>query len=541
MFKILVTDNLSSQALQRLDMADDVGYDVVHRPPPDELRRIIRDYDAIIIRSSARVSADLLAAAPKLRVVGRAGVGLDNVDIDAASLRGVIVMNTPGANTVATAEHTLAMLLALCRHIPQADHSMRDGDWARSKFLGVQLYGKNLGVVGLGRIGARVAQRAQAFGMTVVAFDPYINRELARDLKVELVTLEELLSRSDFITLHAALTPDTTALINAERIARMKPGVRLVNCARGALVDEDALLDGLRSGHIAGAALDVFSDEPLPDDNPLRALTNVVLTPHLAASTEEAQRDVGTQIVDQVLDALRGVDFRNAVNVPVADPAVFREIRPFLLLAEKLGGLQMQLSEGPIMRVEVEFQGEQIAEHAKALTVALLRGLLDPICDMPVNYINSPHLAMQRGISVSETRGLLVTQYANLVSCRVFWDAGERLVSGSLLGRELPRLIQIDDFRMDAQLEGIILVLESEDVPGVIGRVGTVLGASAINIAEWRLGRTGAGGQALSFINLDSPAPPELLAELQNLNGVTGVRQLRCSAADGLSSRQASP
>jgi D-3-phosphoglycerate dehydrogenase len=532
MLRVLVTDDLSPQALEHLEMADDVEYDVVRRPPPDELRRIIPEYDAVIIRSSSRIDAGVLASAPKLRVVGRAGVGLDNVDIDEASLRGIIVMNTPGANTVATAEHTMAMLLALCRNIPQADRSMRDGEWARSRYTGVQLYGKVLGVVGLGRIGARVAQRAQAFGMVVLAHDPYLNQELAHEMNVQLVTLEELLSRSDFITLHAALTSDTANMIDAERIASMKPGVRLVNCARGGLVEEDALLDGLRSGHIAGAALDVFVDEPLAGDHPLRTLGNVVLTPHLAASTVEAQRDVGTQIADQVLDALRGVDYRNAVNVPVADPTVFREIRPFLELAEKLGGLQMQLSEGPINRMDVEFQGEQIAEHGKALTVALLRGLLDPICDMPVNYINSPHLALQRGISVSETRGLFASRYANQVSCRVFWNGGERLVCGSLLGRESPRLVQIDNFRMDAQLEGIILVLQSRDVPGVIGRVGTVLGARGINIAEWRLGRTSVGGDALSFINLDTPAPAELLVELRKLEGVMGVRQVECGSYD---------
>jgi D-3-phosphoglycerate dehydrogenase len=529
MFNILITDKLSPQALEHLDAANDAKYEEVYRPAPEKLREIIPEYDAVIIRSSARVDADLLAVASKLRVVGRAGVGLDNVDIDAASLRGVIVMNTPGANTIATAEHTLAMLLSLCRHVPQADGSLRTGEWARSRFQGVQLYGKILGVVGLGRIGARVAQRAQAFGMTIIAFDPYISDEVARELNVELVKVGELMSRSDFITLHAALTPDTRGVINAERISQMKPGVRLVNCARGALVDEAALVDALRSGHIAGAALDVFVDEPLPADSPLRELPNVVLTPHLAASTLEAQRDVGTQIVDQVLDALRGDDFRNAVNVPVADASIFRELRPFLLLAEKLGGLQMQLSEGPVKRVEVEFQGELVADHSKALTVALLRGLLDPITDTPVNYINSPHLALQRGISVSETRGLLTSPYANLVTCRVGWDGGERLVSGSLLGREYPRVVQIDDFRMDARLEGVILVMESLDVPGVIGRVGTVLGARSINIAEWRLGRSGVGKEALSFINLDSEAPAEALEELAQLEGVMGVRQVQCS------------
>jgi D-3-phosphoglycerate dehydrogenase len=527
MYRILITDHLSPQALERLEAAEDIDFDVVRRPTPEVLRQIIPPYHALIIRSSVRVDAEVLAVTAQLQVIGRAGVGLDNVDIDAASLRGVIVMNTPGANTIATAEHTVAMLLALCRHVPQADASVRASQWARGQFLGVQLYRKTLGIVGLGRVGAQVARRTRAFGMTVIAFDPYISDDVARDLNVTLVDLDELLARSDFIALHTALTPETRTLINAQAIARMKPGVRLVNCARGALVDEAALLDALRSGHVAGAALDVYADEPPAADSPLRALPNVVLTPHIAASTVEAQRDVGTQIVDQVLAALRGEDFRNAVNMPVVDAGVFRLLSPYLLLAEKLGSLQMQLSEGRIKRVEVEFQGEEVADHVKPLTVALLKGLLDPITDTPVNYISAPHLAMQRGISMSETRGLPTPNYANLLSCRVLWDEGERLVSGSLLGHEFPRVVQIDSFRIDAQPEGIILVMESMDVPGVIGRVGTLLGARDINIAEWRLGRIALGGQALSFINLDSPASSQVLGELVQLEGVTRVRQVR--------------
>jgi len=526
MHNILITDDLSPEALERLETAEDASFDVIRRPSLEQLRRIVSDYDAVIIRSSVRVDADLLAFASRLKVIGRAGMGLDNVDIDAASLRGVIVMNTPGANTIATAEHALAMLLALCRHVPQADASVRDGKWTRSQFLGVQLYRKTLGVVGLGRIGAQVARRTQAFGMTVIAFDPYISDDVARELNVTLVDLDELLARSDFITLHTALTSETQDMIDAQAIARMKTGVRLVNCARGGLVDEAALADALRSGHIAGAALDVFVGEPLSSGSPLRTLPNVILTPHIAASTVEAQHDVGTQIVDQVLAALRGKDFRNAVNMPVLDAGVFQVLKPYLLLAEKLGSLQMQLSEGRIKRVEVEFQGEEVSAHVKPLTVALLKGLLDPITDTPVNHISAPHLAMQRGISVSETRGLPTPNYANLLSCRVLWGDGERLVSGSLLGHEFPRVVQIDTFRIDAPPEGIILVMESTDVPGVIGRVGTLLGARGINIAEWRLGRIAPGGQALSFINLDSPAPSGVLAELVQLQGVNRVRQV---------------
>jgi D-3-phosphoglycerate dehydrogenase len=530
-YKILVTDELSPQAMEQLDAAPEADYDMIVSPSQEELRAIITTYDAIIIRSSVKINAQLLEHAPHLKVIGRAGVGLDNVDVDAASLRGIIVLNTPGANTIATAEHTMAMLLAVCRHIPQADYSIRDKQWSRGRFLGVQLYHKTLGIVGLGRIGAQVARRAQSFGMQVTAYDPFISQEVARELNVNLVNLDELLAGSDFISLNVALTADTQNLINPDTIARMKPGVRLVNCARGALVDEAALANALEIGQIAAAALDVFKDEPLPDGSPLRDLPSVILTPHIAASTIEAQRDVGSQVVDQVLAALRAEDFRNVVNMPVTDANVFKELRPFLNLAEKLGSLQMQLAEGPLKRIEVEFQGEEVNDYVKPLTVALLKGLLDTITDMPVNYISAPHLALQRGISVTQTRGLPSLNYANLIKCHVTWDGGKRLISGSLLGRESPRIVQIDDFELDAQPEGIILVMKSIDMPGVVGQVATLLGEHDINIAEWRMGRTALEYNSqtsvnLSFINLDLPTEPDVLAELTRLERVISVQQI---------------
>ncbi len=530
-YKILITDELSPQALEQLATAEDVTFDTVYRPSPEKLLEIIPNYDGLIIRSSVKVDAELLANASQLKVIGRGGVGLDNVDIDAASLQGIVVLNTPGANTMATAEHTMAMLLALCRHIPQADQSIRGKQWTRGKFMGVQLYRKTLGIVGLGRIGSQVAQRARSFGMEVIAYDPYINDELARELRVSLVDFDELISRADFITLNVALTPETKHLINAGSIARMKPDVRLVNCARGGLVDETALVEALRTGRIAGAALDVYAYEPLSPESPLRDLSNVILTPHIAAGTIEAQRDVGTQVADRVLTALRGEDFRTAINMPVANVGVFKELRPYLQLAEKLGNLQMKLAEGRIKRVEIELQGDNIANHVKALTVALLKGLLDPITDTPVNYISAPHRAMQRGISVTETKGLPAPTYANLLTCRVHWDGGGRLVSGSLLGLESPRVVQIDGFQLDAQPEGIILVMESIDVPGVVGQIATLLGKHNINIAEWRMGRTDSSDIDLptinlSFINLDTPASPEALTQLTELEKVINVRQI---------------
>lgn len=530
-YKILVTDDLSPQAIELLETAPDLVYDIVFRPSQEQLRQIIADYDGVIIRSSVKIDQDIIDNATNLKVVGRGGVGLDNVDISAASLRGVVVLNTPGANTIATAEHTMAMLLTVCRHIPQADHSLRSREWSRKKFLGVQLYRKTLGIVGLGRIGGQVARRAQSFGMTVIAYDPFISDEIARELKVKLVEFDELLTQSDFITLNVASTPETKNMINHETIARMKPGIRLVNCARGVLVDEVALVEALQSGQIAGAALDVFSQEPLVENSPLRDLPNVVLTPHIAASTVEAQDDVGMQVVSRVLSALRGDDFRSAVNMPVANVEVFKEIAPYLKLAEKLGNIQMQLAEGRVKRVEVEFQGDEVSDHVKPLTVALLKGMLDAVMDTPVNYISAPHLAMQRGISVTETKGLPEQNYANLLKCEVIWDGGERFISGSLLGNESPRVVQIDDFKLDATLEGIILVMESKDVPGVVGQVATLLGQHNLNIAEWRMGRAAPWDGSptsinISFINLDMMAPPEVLKELGQLERVLKVTQI---------------
>jgi D-3-phosphoglycerate dehydrogenase len=526
MYRILVTDALSPQALELLQAASDTRFDVLERSTQEELLARVASYDALLIRSSVRINAEVLAAANNLKVIGRAGVGLDNVDIQEASRRGVIVMNTPGANTISTAEHAVALLLSLVRHIPQAQASILSGTWKRSAFMGVQLHGKTLGIIGLGRVGAHVAHLALALGMRVLAFDPYISEALARERKITLVSLDDLFAQADFITLHTVLTPETRGMINTETIARMKPGVCIVNAARGELVDDAALVEALKSGRVAGAAFDTYAQEPLPADSPLRTLPNVVLTPHIAASTVEAQDDAGTQVVEQVLAALRGEDFKNAVNMPVADAAILKELRPYLLLAERMGSLQIQLAPRPITQIEVEVRGDSVAEAVKPLTVAVLKGVLSTITDTPVNYVNAYHLARERGIRITETRGEVASSYANMVSCRVTWNGGERTVSGSLLGEEAPRVVQIDAFRLDANLEGILLVMESVDKPGVISRVSTLLAANDLNIAEWRLGRIAPGSEVLSFVNLDSPASAEVLAGIVKLEGVVNVKQI---------------
>jgi D-3-phosphoglycerate dehydrogenase len=362
--------------------------------------------------------------------------------------------------------------------------------------------------------------------MEVLTYDPYLSDEAAQDLKVKRVDLAELYARSDFIALHAALTAQTEHIIDAGAIAQMKPGVRLINTARGSLIDETALVEGLRSGQIAGVALDVFAEEPLPPDSPLRDLDNVILTPHLAASTVEAQQDVGTQIVEQMLDALRGLDFRNAINMPVVDAKLMKQLRPFLALAEKVGSLQTQLAEDAIQRVEVELKGEEIGDHIKPITVAILKGLLEPILFGGVNYINAPHLARQRGIVISQTSGLPTLDYPNLISCRVAWTGGSRTVAATLFSDDEPRLVQIDGYRVDVRPEGTILVTRSHDRPGFIGRVGTLLGELGINIATWRTGRDQPGGLAISFISVDSDVPDKVIDILSDFELVMKITKV---------------
>jgi D-3-phosphoglycerate dehydrogenase len=379
----------------------------------------------------------------------------------------------------------------------------------------------------MGRIGSMVARRCQAFEMEVLTYDPYLSDEVALDLKVKPVSLPELFAKSDFIALHAALTSHTEKVINTEAISQMKKGVRLVNTARGALIDEEALIEGLRSGKIAGAALDVFTEEPLSPESELLTMDNVIVTPHLAASTIEAQRDVGTQVVIQMLDALRGSDFRNAINMPIMDANLLRELHPFLRLAEKVGSLQTQLAEKAIQRVEVEIKGEEITEHIKAITVAILKGLLEPVLHQPINYINAPHLAQERGIVVSQTRGLLTPDYPNLISCRVEWKGGSRTIAATLFNHDEPRLVQIDGYRVDVRPEGTILVTHSQDLPGFIGRVGTLLGQHQINIATWRTGRSAPGGRAISFISVDSDIPETVMQALRQIELILKAQKVK--------------
>jgi D-3-phosphoglycerate dehydrogenase len=527
MYRILVSDKLGAAALDKLKEYADVTVDVKTGLSRDELLHIIPEYDALIVRSGTQVTAEVLAAGKKLRVVGRAGVGVDNIDVKSATMNGIVVMNTPGANSMATAELTMGLMMAVSRNIPQAHASLGAGEWRRGDFVGSQLYRKTLGIIGFGRVGKLVAERAKAFGMEVLAYDPIALEETAREMGVLLVELDELLSQSDYVTLHAALTPDTAKMINAETINQMKDGAILINAARGKLVDEEALAEALKSGKLAAAAVDVYSTEPPPAANPLLSLPNVVHIPHLGASTREAERDVGIQIANQVVSALRGADFSYAVNMPFQVEGGFAAVRPYLVLAETLGRLQAGLADKPIKRVEVEAHGDVVGGLVRAVGAGLLKGLVESRSPVPVNYINAPTLAHELGITTTQTVGLNDLDYPNLVACRALWDGGERMLAGVLFGGSEPRVVQVDDYRLEARPEGIVLVMQNKDVPGVIGHVGTLLADHGVNIGEWRLGRNKPGGEALSFINLDSEPSEAVLEGLRKIDAVTQVKVVR--------------
>jgi D-3-phosphoglycerate dehydrogenase len=522
-YRILITDKLGEIGLELLDSADDVSYEQKINLATETLMKEIGHYDALIVRSGTKVDKKLIKAGTRLKVIGRAGIGVDNVDVEAATERGILVMNTPQANSVATAEHTMALILAIGRQLPAAHASLLAGEWRRADFVGRQLYRKTLGIIGFGRIGRLVAGRALSFGMEVIAYDPFVSEKIARELGVILVDLDDLLENADFITLHTLLTTETRGIIDAANISKMKDGVVLINSARGALVDEQALEQALRSGKVKAAALDVFSNEP-PINNPLIGMDNVIHTPHLAASTFEAQRDVASQIVAQVIDALRGTDFRNAINLPFAAGPDYKATLPHLNLAEKLGMIQVALAPSQIRRVEIEIRGDLADRLVRPVAAALLKGLLFDFLSDEVNYINAPVRAEEAGISIAQTKGIGATDYPNLIACLAKWDGGERLISGTLFGSVRPRIVQVDDYFVDVNPEGILLAMSNQDVPGVIGEAGTIFAENDVNIGEWRMGRHHPGGQALSVISLDNEPQQDVLDQLKAINGVTDVR-----------------
>jgi D-3-phosphoglycerate dehydrogenase len=494
---------------------------------PAELPERIAECDGLIVRSRTKVTAAALERASRLRVIGRAGIGVDNIDVEAATKRGVVVMNTPGGSNVTTAEHAIAMMLALARNIPQAAAAVRAGQWPRDRWMGTEVCNKVLGVVGLGNIGAIVAERALGLRMKVVAHDPFVTAEAAARLRVELVSLDELLERADFVSVHVPLIPETRGLLGRERLARLRRGARIINCARGGIVDEDALLAAIRDGHIAGAALDVLVDEPPKPGHPLLALDQVICTPHLGASTDEAQVNVAAAIVHQVAEFLCRGSVQNAVNAPSLSPEVLQVLRPYLVLAEKLGSLAAQRLTEPAHDVTVQASGEAAEREIRALTTAVLRGLLSHMLGASVNYVNAPAIARDRGIRVIESRTPQASDYLNALQVDVRTPSRTLVFAGAVFGAGTVRLTRIDDFRMEAVPEGYILLLHNRDVPGVVGAVGTLLGERGINIAGIELGRERVGGMALSLIHVDDPVPPDVLAALRRLPQIVSAEQLR--------------
>jgi len=524
-YKVLVTDGVAPEGLAVLKEAPDVELDIRPKISPEELLAIIPDYDALIVRSATKVTSAVLERARKLKIIGRAGVGVDNIDVRAATARGIIVANAPGGNTIAAAEHTMGMMLALARNIPEANARLKAGIWDKDSLVGVELRHKVLGVVGIGRVGSEVAKRALAMEMEVIAYDPYIPAERVKELGVQMVSLDTLLRRADFITIHIPLSKENYHLLNEEAFAKMKPGVRIINCARGGIIDEAALYVALKEGKVAGAALDVFEQEPLTQ-SPLFALPNVVVTPHLGASTVEAQRGVARVIAEEILVALRGGFVRNAVNVPFVRPEVLAEIGPFVGLAEKLGRFAAQLVSGRIDLVEVSYSGEIARHDVSLLTTAVLKGVLSVALQEAVNFVNANEVAKKRGIRTTETRRGEEEDYVSLITVRVVAPEGERTVAGTLQRGKEPRVVAIDGYRVDTPLEGHMLFIPHMDRPRIIGRVGNLIGAQDINIAAMQVGRKVIGGPAVMLLAVDSPVPEETLKEIAKVDGIMGVKMV---------------
>ena len=524
--KVLISDPISQRGVNAL--AEGGQLDVTFKPglPHDELLKIIPEYSALVVRSQTKVSADVIAAAKNLKAVGRAGVGVDNVDLDAATKRGIVVMNTPGGNTVSTAEHAFSLLVSLTRKIPMADASMKAGKWDRKSFEGSELHGKTLAIFGMGRIGTEVAKRALAFGMRVLAYDPYLSEARANSLQVELVeNLDDAIPLADFITLHMPLTSETRHMLNAERFAKMKKGARVINCARGGLLDETALAAELSSGHLAGAALDVYESEPLPAESPLRSAPNIVFTPHLGASTAEAQEGVGIEIARAIRAILLDGTINNAVNAPSVDAKTLAVLGPYLRLGESLGRFVAQLAPKRCGTLHIVFGGKASEIETTPVSRSILKGFLTHISGDAVNEVNAPGLAKNLGLQIVESKVSDSGDFSDLIQVTAEDGAGKATVAGTFFGHK-PRVVRVNGRHIEAQPNGVLLVLENKDRPGMVGHVGTMLAKHNINIARMSLGRDQAGGTALTILSLDSVPDQKVLTELCADPDITSARVL---------------
>ena len=524
--KVIVADKISERGVELLKKSS-LNTVVTTK---ETISAELAEADALIVRSATRVTKDLLEKAPKLRAVGRAGVGVDNIDLPEATKRGVLVMSTPGGNAVSVAEHTFALMLALARQVPKVDAGLREGRWEKSS-SGTELRGKTLGLIGLGRIGGEVARRAEAFDMRIIAYDPYISEGAAKELQVELVNLDRLLSESDFISLHTALSPATQNMINAKSIAKMKKSARIVNAARGELIDEAALAEALKGGRLAGAALDVFVEEP-PKNSPLIGLPNVIGTPHIAGSTAEAQEEVGTQVAVQIRDYLTEGIIRNAVNLPALSADQYRRVRPYLELAERLGSFVSQAAASRPERIRIRYAGEVAEVGTHLLRSAVLAGVLNPVLDEKVNVVNAPAMAAARGLTVEEETRKREHGFPNTLEVAAVpkkaGDAGFT-AEGTVLFDGSPRVLAIDGISLESQLDGTLLFLRNRDEPGVIGQVGSTLGKLGVNIATFALGRREAtrGSEAASLVMLDGPVSDEILNDILQIKAITTAKLLR--------------
>ena len=534
MYKVLVMDNVSEEGLKPLHKEPDIELVIGNKMSEDELAANIASFDALIVRSATKVTAKVIEAANNLKVIGRAGIGIDNIDLEAATRRGILVINAPEGNTIAATEHTMAIMLALARNIPQAAAKLRDGVWDKKSFIGIELRGKVLGVLGLGRIGSAVAKRAQALEMEVIAYDPYITGETAARAAVKLLPLEEVIAQADFITLHLPRTKETYHLLNEKAFSAMKDGVRIVNCARGGIIDEEALYQAMVKGKVAGAALDVFEKEP-DVDNPLLTLPNFIATPHLGASTKEAQLNVALSVATEIVAALKGDLVKNTVNIPSLTPQTLAAIKPYLGLAEKLGSFLAQLISGAgfqparsgrLNKVEVIYSGELAGLEIAPITTAVVKGLLTHVLQEAVNYVNAPVLAKQRGIQITQTTGEETDGYANLITVKTFSGETTNSVAGTFFGPNDPRIVSIDGYRIDVVPRGYMLYVPHIDKPRIVGPVSVLIGDHQINIGGMQVGRKTVGGQAIMIIAVDTSVPDETLREIAQIDGVLGVKMI---------------
>jgi D-3-phosphoglycerate dehydrogenase len=520
--KVLVSDPISDKGIEILK--NEVEVDVLTGLEPSELVKKIGEYDALIVRSETKVTKEVIEAGKKLKIIGRAGVGVDNIDVAAATGRGIIVVNAPEGNTISAAEHTIAMMMAMSRNIPQANASLKNKKWDRKKFMGVEVRDKTLGVVGLGRIGAEVAKRAQGMEMKILAYDPFITPERAGELGVELTTVEDIVKRADYITVHTPLTKETTNLIDTKQFGMMKKGVRVINCARGGIINEEALAKAVHEGIVASAAIDVFVSEP-PFDSPLLGHENIIVTPHLGASTEEAQVNVAISVAEQVINLHKGLPVKNAINMPYVKPEVMQILEPYFPLAEKMGKMCTQLIGTNFEKIDISYSGEIADKNIAPVTLAVLKGVLEPILGSGVNYVNASGIAKERKVKVTESKSKTTEGYPSQISVKLSRKGEEKVVCGTIIGKE-PHIIRIDEYGIDVVPSGYMIVAKHQDHPNIIGPCCMVLGKNNINIAGMQVGRIKMGGNAIMVLSVDSEVSDQILNEIKSVDGIIDAKRV---------------